>query len=113
VRVVHQTPPKKIPADQQNRNRSRPKARPLQPLKPVPSRFADNPIPKTSSPDLLRDLDLTDAHSERLTSDDRARALAELATLAQRFPKVHLPQQVLDGYLRPSAESWRSSKAYC
>jgi organic radical activating enzyme len=41
--------------------------------------------------------------AERLTNDDRARALAELATLAQRFPKVHLPQQVLDGYLRPPA----------
>jgi MoaA/NifB/PqqE/SkfB family radical SAM enzyme len=41
--------------------------------------------------------------AERLTSDDRARALAELATLTQRFPKVHLPQQVLDGYRRPPA----------
>jgi MoaA/NifB/PqqE/SkfB family radical SAM enzyme len=41
--------------------------------------------------------------AERLTNDDRARALAELANLAQRFPKVHLPQEVLDGYLRPPA----------
>jgi MoaA/NifB/PqqE/SkfB family radical SAM enzyme len=38
---------------------------------------------------------------ERLTNDDRTRALAELASLAQRFPKVHLPQEVLDGYQRP------------
>jgi hypothetical protein len=27
--------------------------------------------------------------------------VAELATLAQRFPRVHPPLQVLDGYLRP------------
>jgi organic radical activating enzyme len=41
--------------------------------------------------------------AERLTNDDRARALAELANLAQRFRKVHLSQEVLDGYLRPPA----------
>jgi organic radical activating enzyme len=41
--------------------------------------------------------------AERLTIDDRARALAELDTLAERFPKVDLPQQVLDGYRRPPA----------
>ena len=41
--------------------------------------------------------------AERLTNDDRARALAELAILAESFPKVHLPRQVLDGYLRPPA----------
>jgi len=41
--------------------------------------------------------------AERLTDDDRRRALAELAMLAQRFPKVHLPRQVLEGYLRPPA----------
>ena len=41
--------------------------------------------------------------AERLTNDDRARALAELANLAQRFPKVDLPPEVLDGYLRPPA----------
>jgi len=34
--------------------------------------------------------------AERLTNDDRARALAELANLAQRFGKVHLPQEILD-----------------
>jgi hypothetical protein len=32
--------------------------------------------------------------AERLTSDDRAGALAELATLAQRFSKERLPQPV-------------------
>ena len=41
--------------------------------------------------------------AERLTNDNRARALAELATFPQRFPKVHLSQQVLDGYRRPPA----------
>ena len=39
--------------------------------------------------------------AERLTNDDRSRALAELANLAPRFRNVHLPQQVLDGYRRP------------
>ncbi len=41
--------------------------------------------------------------AERLTSADRARVLDELAGLARRFPKVHLPKVVLDGYLRPPA----------
>ena len=41
--------------------------------------------------------------AERLTNDDRARALAELATFPKRFAKVHLSKQVLDGYRRPPA----------
>jgi MoaA/NifB/PqqE/SkfB family radical SAM enzyme len=44
-----------------------------------------------------------DDSAERLTNDDRARALAELAGVAKQFPKVHLPQEILDGYLRPPA----------
>ena len=39
--------------------------------------------------------------AERLTEQDRRQALSRLATAAARFPKVHLPQAVLDGYRRP------------
>jgi hypothetical protein len=44
-----------------------------------------------------------DDSAERLTSLDRARVLAELAGLGRRFPKVHLPREVLDGYSHPPA----------
>lgn len=40
---------------------------------------------------------------ERLTPADRAAALVELAEVAARFPKVHLPTAVLNGYLHPPA----------
>jgi ornithine carbamoyltransferase len=43
----------------------------------LPSRLAENPILKTSAPDLLRDLDL---------SDDELRYLLELADEVKRFP---------------------------
>jgi len=38
---------------------------------------------------------------ERLTGDDRRRAIAQLAGVAGRFPKVDLPGVVLEGYMRP------------
>ncbi len=38
---------------------------------------------------------------ERLTPADRKLALERLARVAARFPKVHLPPSVLDGYARP------------
>jgi MoaA/NifB/PqqE/SkfB family radical SAM enzyme len=39
--------------------------------------------------------------AERLTTEERLLAVSRLAALPPRFPKVHLPQQVLDVYLRP------------
>jgi len=41
------------------------------------------------------------ASAERLTPEDRIHAIATLARVAERFPKVHLPRQILDGYRRP------------
>jgi len=41
---------------------------------------------------------------ERLTAADRRRAIAQLAQVARRFPKVDLPRPVLDGYQRPPAQ---------
>lgn len=38
---------------------------------------------------------------ERLTPDDRRRALAQLSTIASQFPKVYLPRVVLNGFQRP------------
>lgn len=38
---------------------------------------------------------------ERLSADDRRMALSRLSALAPRFPKVYLPQVVLNGYLTP------------
>ena len=40
---------------------------------------------------------------ERLTLQDRVRAVEQLAEVAAQFPKVDMPQAVLDGYLRPPA----------
>ena len=39
--------------------------------------------------------------AERLTPDDRRRAVSQLKSVAARFPKVDLPAAVLDGYQRP------------
>ena len=39
--------------------------------------------------------------AERLTPDDRRRAVSRLASVAAQFPKVDLPRAVLDGYRRP------------
>jgi organic radical activating enzyme len=38
---------------------------------------------------------------ERLTAEDRVRAIREMGTLAARYPKVDIPRRVLDGYIRP------------
>lgn len=38
---------------------------------------------------------------ERLTRDDRRRALSMLSGVAARFPKVYLPRVVMDGLLHP------------
>jgi MoaA/NifB/PqqE/SkfB family radical SAM enzyme len=38
---------------------------------------------------------------ERLTPEDRKFALAELARLRSSFPKIYMPDRVLDGYLHP------------
>ena len=38
---------------------------------------------------------------ERLTLDDRRRVVEQLTSVAQKFPKVHMPRVVLDGYLQP------------
>ncbi len=43
-----------------------------------------------------------DGSEERLTPEDRTRVLRELGEL-RTFPKVHMPQIVLDGYRRPPA----------
>ncbi len=40
---------------------------------------------------------------ERLSSQDRADVLGELAVLRASFPKVYMPDVVLDGYSRPPA----------
>ncbi len=40
---------------------------------------------------------------ERLRPEDRRRVLGELGRVAARYPKVHLPRVVLDGFLRPPA----------
>jgi MoaA/NifB/PqqE/SkfB family radical SAM enzyme len=40
---------------------------------------------------------------ERLTVEDRQRALREFARLRSSFPKIELPDQVLDGFLHPPA----------
>jgi MoaA/NifB/PqqE/SkfB family radical SAM enzyme len=40
---------------------------------------------------------------ERLTAEDRAAAIEQLADVAKRFPKVHMPKAVLEGYVRPPA----------
>lgn len=42
-----------------------------------------------------------DQSAERLTPEDRRRAVAELAELRGQFPKVDLPSGVLAGYLHP------------
>lgn len=38
---------------------------------------------------------------ERLSPGDRAAAVRQLDLLRLRFPKIHLPRMVLDGYVRP------------
>lgn len=38
---------------------------------------------------------------ERLTPEDRAVVIAELARLRGLFPKIYIPQVVLDGYIHP------------
>lgn len=38
---------------------------------------------------------------ERLTAADRTRVLGQLAELAGKFPKIHLPRTALDGYRQP------------
>lgn len=40
---------------------------------------------------------------ERLTSQDREKAVEVLGSVAARFPKVHLPRVVIEGYTRPPA----------
>jgi hypothetical protein len=40
---------------------------------------------------------------ERLTPEDRQAVLDELAGLRKGFPKVELPERVLDGYFHPPA----------
>ena len=40
---------------------------------------------------------------ERLTAEDREKALREFARLRPSFPKIELPDQVLDGFLHPPA----------
>lgn len=42
-----------------------------------------------------------DASEERLTAGDRAAALKEIAAVRRAFPKVHMPDAVLEGYRRP------------
>lgn len=42
-----------------------------------------------------------DCSEERLTPEDRARAIRELAALRHRFPKMDLSQPILDGYIQP------------
>jgi MoaA/NifB/PqqE/SkfB family radical SAM enzyme len=44
-----------------------------------------------------------DVSEERLRPQDRKEAVRQLSQLASRFPKVHMPRQVLDGYLDPPA----------
>jgi len=39
--------------------------------------------------------------AEKLTPDDRRRAIADLRRLRQRFPKLTLPEGLLDAYARP------------
>jgi MoaA/NifB/PqqE/SkfB family radical SAM enzyme len=41
--------------------------------------------------------------AERLTPEDRAVVIEELARLRDLFPKIYLPQVVLDGYIQPPA----------
>jgi sulfatase maturation enzyme AslB (radical SAM superfamily) len=41
--------------------------------------------------------------AERLRPEDRGQAIAVLAELPRRFPKVDVPRPVLDGYIRPPA----------
>lgn len=38
---------------------------------------------------------------ERLSPGDRLAAIRQLGPLRLRFPKIHLPQMVLDGYIQP------------
>jgi hypothetical protein len=40
-------------------------------------------------------------YPERLSPGDRVAAVEELASVAACMPKVHMPREVLDGYLRP------------
>jgi MoaA/NifB/PqqE/SkfB family radical SAM enzyme len=40
---------------------------------------------------------------ERLTGDDRRRALQQLSDIAAQFVKADVPRPILDGYLRPPA----------
>lgn len=40
-------------------------------------------------------------NQERLSARDRAAAIRQLDLLRLRFPKIHLPQMVLDGYVVP------------
>ncbi len=44
-----------------------------------------------------------DCSEERLTAEDRAHVIAELRRLRTRFPKLEMPQSVLDGYRTPPA----------
>jgi MoaA/NifB/PqqE/SkfB family radical SAM enzyme len=44
-----------------------------------------------------------DSGAERLTIQERHAVLAQLAQLRREFPKVHLPDAVLDGYYHPPA----------
>ena len=45
-----------------------------------------------------------DRSEERLTAEDRAQLIAELPRLCERFPKVDMPQSVLDGYRKPPSK---------
>ena len=40
---------------------------------------------------------------ERLSAEDRVRAVSEIAELRTEYAKVDMPQVVLDGFLRPPA----------
>jgi MoaA/NifB/PqqE/SkfB family radical SAM enzyme len=40
---------------------------------------------------------------ERLLPADRVAAVEQIAAIAKRFPKVHMPRPVLEGYLNPPA----------
>ena len=41
---------------------------------------------------------------EKLTSSDRSRVVETIRELRSRFPKLHMPPQLLDAYLEPPAE---------
>jgi MoaA/NifB/PqqE/SkfB family radical SAM enzyme len=54
-----------------------------------------------------------DSSEERLTPEDRVRAIERLAALRREFPKVHMPELVLEGYRNPPASPAECIFARC